>query len=128
MSGVTGTLWRQSSYRFHALVAEPWRVGRVFVAGDAAHMQPPFLGQGMCQGVRDVANLAWKLSAVLRGEAGDRLLDSYGIERQAHVRELTSRIKGVGAVICERDPAKARGRDATNDVLRETLARLRVDL
>lgn len=110
------TLWRQASYRFHALVAERWRVGRVFVAGDAAHMQPPFLGQGMCQGVRDVANLAWKLVAVVRGEvqgaAAQALLDSYGAERQAHVRELTRRLKAIGAVICERDPAKARERDA----------------
>jgi 3-(3-hydroxy-phenyl)propionate hydroxylase len=111
-----GTLWRQSSYRFHALVAERWRSGRVFIAGDAAHMQPPFLGQGMCQGVRDAANLSWKLVSVLRGgvrgEAAERLLDSYGEERQAHVRELTTRIKAVGAVICERDVAKARERDA----------------
>jgi 3-(3-hydroxy-phenyl)propionate hydroxylase len=111
-----GRLWRQASYRFHALVASRWRAGRVFLAGDAAHMQPPFLGQGMCQGVRDVANLAWKLDAVLRGEAtgaaADDLLDSYGTERQAHVRELTSRIKAIGAVICERDPARARARDA----------------
>ena len=111
-----GTLWRQSSYRFHALVAKTWRVGRAFVAGDAAHMQPPFLGQGMCQGVRDVTNLAWKLIAVIKGdvkgEAAGRLLDSYGIERKAHVRELTTRIKAVGAVICERDMAKARERDA----------------
>ncbi len=115
-----GTLWRQSSYRFHALVAQDWRVGRVFVAGDAAHMQPPFLGQGMCQGMRDAANLSWKLAAVLRGDvvggvggaAAERLLDSYGIERKAHVRELTSRLKAVGAVICERDIAKARQRDA----------------
>ena len=111
-----GTLWRQSSYRFHALVAERWREGRVFLAGDAAHMQPPFLGQGMCQGIRDVTNLAWKLSAVLNGSvpgaAGERLLDSYGHERKAHVRELTARIKGVGAVICERDVDKARARDA----------------
>ena len=111
-----GELWRQSSYRFHALVAADWRRGRVFLAGDAAHMQPPFLGQGMCQGIRDVTNLAWKLGAVLRGEvegpAAQALLDSYGTERKAHVRELTSRIKGVGAVICERDPAKARARDA----------------
>lgn len=111
-----GTLWRQASYRFHALVATRWRAGRIFLAGDAAHMQPPFLGQGMCQGVRDVANLAWKLTAVLKGEvqgaAAERLLDSYGAERGAHVRELTRRIKAIGAVICERDPAKARERDA----------------
>ncbi len=112
-----GELWRQASYRFHALVAREWRQGRVFLAGDAAHMQPPFLGQGMCQGIRDVANLGWKLAAVMqgevRGEAADALLDSYGIERRAHVRELTSRIKGVGAVICERDVDKARARDAS---------------
>jgi 3-(3-hydroxy-phenyl)propionate hydroxylase len=111
-----GTLWRQTSYRFHALVASQWRKDRILVAGDAAHMQPPFLGQGMCQGIRDAANLAWKLTAVLRGDVqgavAEALLDSYGTERQAHVRELTSRIKAVGAVICERDPAKARARDA----------------
>jgi 3-(3-hydroxy-phenyl)propionate hydroxylase len=110
-----GELWRQASYRFHALVAQEWRKGRVFLAGDAAHMQPPFLGQGMCQGIRDVANLSWKLGAVLRrevqGSAAEALLDSYGVERKMHVRELTSRIKGVGAVICERDPARARARD-----------------
>lgn len=110
-----GELWRQSSYRFHALVAAHWRKSRVFLAGDAAHMQPPFLGQGMCQGIRDAANLSWKLAAVLKGEVqgqvAEALLDSYGAERQAHVRELTRRIKGVGAVICERDPAKARERD-----------------
>lgn len=111
-----GELWRQASYRFHALVASEWRRGRVFLAGDAAHMQPPFLGQGMCQGVRDVANLSWKLLAVLRGEvagdAGEALLDSYGVERKAHVCELTGRIKQIGAVICERDPDRARERDA----------------
>ena len=110
-----GQLWRQTSYRFHALVAAQWRVGRVFLAGDAAHMQPPFLGQGLCQGVRDAANLAWKLAAVLQGHvkgaAAERLLNSYGAERGAHVRELTSRIKGVGAVICERDATKAQARD-----------------
>lgn len=132
-----GTLWRQASYRFHALVAERWRAGtkdqagpgdesatsapsgargRFFVAGDAAHMQPPFLGQGMCQGVRDVANLAWKLAAVAKGEvhgaAAEALLDSYGAERKAHVRELTTRLKAIGAVICERDADRARARDA----------------
>jgi 3-(3-hydroxy-phenyl)propionate hydroxylase len=111
-----GELWRQASYRFHALVARQWRAGRVFLAGDAAHMQPPFLGQGMCQGIRDVTNLVWKLTDVVcgrvRGAAAQRLLDSYGDERSAHVRELTTRLKGVGAVICERELAKARERDA----------------
>lgn len=106
------TLWRQASYRFHALVAADWRKGRVFVAGDAAHQQPPFLGQGMCQGLRDVANLSWKLGAVLRAGAPERLLDSYGPERKAHVIDLTTRIKGIGQIIGERDPARARDRDA----------------
>ena len=111
-----GELWRQASYRFHALVASDWRKDRVFIAGDAAHQQPPFLGQGMCQGVRDAANLAWKLAAVAKheveGDAAQRLLDSYGVERQAHVKELTTRIKAIGAVICQRDEAMARERDA----------------
>jgi 3-(3-hydroxy-phenyl)propionate hydroxylase len=111
------SLWRQSTYRFHALLAERWRVGRVFLAGDAAHMQPPFLGQGLCQGARDVANLAWKLAMVLRGEvepaSADTLLDSYEVERKSHARELITRIKAVGAVICERDVRRARLRDAS---------------
>lgn len=107
-----GSLWRAASYRFHALVANKWRRGRVFIAGDAAHQQPPFIGQGMCQGVRDVANLVWKLERVLRGKAGDALLDTYQVERKAHVTCLTNRIKEIGRVICERDNAKASARDA----------------
>ena len=107
-----GTLWRQASYRFHALVAEQWRNKRVFVAGDSAHQQPPFLGQGMCQGVRDAVNLCWRLEAVLNEGAPETLLDSYGAERKAHVTELTTRIKGIGKIITERDLSKARARDA----------------
>jgi 3-(3-hydroxy-phenyl)propionate hydroxylase len=104
-------VWRAASYRFHALVAAEWRRGPVFLAGDAAHQQPPFLGQGMCQGLRDVANLVWKLAAVRDG-APEALLDSYGEERGRHVRTLTTRIKAIGRQICERDPAAARARDA----------------
>jgi 3-(3-hydroxy-phenyl)propionate hydroxylase len=107
-----GDLWRQASYRFHALVAEQWRINRVFVAGDSAHQQPPFLGQGMCQGVRDAVNLCWRLEAVLKEGAADTLLNSYGLERKAHVTELTTRIKGIGKIITERDVTKARARDA----------------
>ncbi|MBR1219494.1 bifunctional 3-(3-hydroxy-phenyl)propionate/3-hydroxycinnamic acid hydroxylase [Bradyrhizobium sp. U87765 SZCCT0131] len=106
------TLWRAASYRFHALVATDWRRGRVLLAGDAAHQQPPFIGQGMCQGIRDVANLVWKLDRVLRGQSSAALLDTYGEERGAHVRELTGRIKAIGHVICERDPVAAEARDA----------------
>jgi 3-(3-hydroxy-phenyl)propionate hydroxylase len=104
-------LWRAASYRFHALVASEWRRGRVFLAGDAAHQQPPFIGQGMCQGLRDVGNLAWKLAAVRDG-ASDALLDSYAEERGRHVRTLTTRIKAIGRQICERDPEAACARDA----------------
>ncbi len=112
LSPEDGQLWRASSYRFHALVAVRWREARVFLAGDASHQQPPFIGQGMCQGIRDVANLVWKMVAVHNGEATDMLLDSYETERKQHVRTLTSRIKAIGHAICERDPDAARARDA----------------
>ena len=66
----------------------------------------------MCQGIRDVANLSWKLAAVMQGRAGDALLDTYGIERSTHVKRLTTTIKHIGRNICERDEGKARARDA----------------
>jgi len=106
------TLWRAASYRFHALIASRWSQGRVLLAGDAAHQQPPFIGQGMCQGLRDAANLCWKLAHVLRGQSSAVLLDSYEAERSTHVRELTTRIKAIGRVICEQDPEAAAARDA----------------
>jgi 3-(3-hydroxy-phenyl)propionate hydroxylase len=106
------TLWRAASYRFHALVAREWRRGRIFLAGDAAHQQPPFIGQGMCQGIRDVGNLVWKLDRVLNGQSGAALLDTYAEERNEHVRQLTTRIKAIGQIICERDPVAAEARDA----------------
>jgi 2-polyprenyl-6-methoxyphenol hydroxylase-like FAD-dependent oxidoreductase len=65
-----GRLWRAAPYVFHALIAEEWRRERVFLAGDAAHMTPPFMAQGMCQGIRDAANLAWKLELFLAGKSG----------------------------------------------------------
>ncbi|HET6970368.1 MAG TPA: bifunctional 3-(3-hydroxy-phenyl)propionate/3-hydroxycinnamic acid hydroxylase, partial [Phenylobacterium sp.] len=68
---------RKAVYRFHGLVADRWRDRRVLLAGDAAHQTPPFAGQGMCSGIRDAANLAWKLSAVVAGTASESLLDTY---------------------------------------------------
>jgi len=79
---------RSLVYTFNALVAETWRDGRVFLAGDAAHMTPQFVGQGMNAGVRDAYNLAWKLDAVLRGQACDSLLDSYQSERRPHAQAM----------------------------------------
>jgi 3-(3-hydroxy-phenyl)propionate hydroxylase len=83
----------------------------VFLAGDAAHQQPPFTGQGMCQGIRDAANLSWKLHYVLAGKAKERLLDTYELERRAHAKRLISIVKDIGSVICERNVEKARARD-----------------
>lgn len=80
---------RSLVYTFNALMAEKWRDGRVFLAGDAAHMTPQFVGQGMNSGVRDAYNLAWKLDAVLAGRGGDRLLDSYQTERAPHTQAMT---------------------------------------
>ncbi|MFJ9566993.1 bifunctional 3-(3-hydroxy-phenyl)propionate/3-hydroxycinnamic acid hydroxylase [Streptomyces fuscichromogenes] len=105
-------LWRAASYRFHALVLQQWRAGRLFFLGDSAHMTPPFLAQGMCQGIRDASNLLWKLALRLRGTAEEPLLDSYQREREPHVRHVTLAAKELGRIICERDPATAAGRDA----------------
>jgi 3-(3-hydroxy-phenyl)propionate hydroxylase len=106
------TIWRTAVYRFHALVARRWRAGRCFIAGDAAHQMPPFLGQGLCSGVRDAANLAWKLDLVLRRGAQTSMLDTYETERKPHIRELVEITKAFGRVISELDPAAARKRDA----------------
>ena len=79
---------RAVEYTFRAQVADRWRVGRVFLAGDAAHLSPPFIGQGLGLGLRDVHQLAWKLAAVLAGEAAEDLLDSHQAEREPHARVL----------------------------------------
>lgn len=102
-------------YSHHVRVADRWRVGRVFLAGDAAHAMPPWIGQGMSAGVRDVANLCWKLAAVVRGQAPDSLLDSYQAERKPHVIEVTRRACFAGRIITERNRVVAAVR---NHVLR----------
>jgi 3-(3-hydroxy-phenyl)propionate hydroxylase len=107
-----GELWRASTYVFHALVAREWRKDRVLLAGDAAHMTPPFMAQGMCQGIRDAANLAWKLALVIKEQSTADLLDTYQQERRPHVRTTTETAKALGRIICELDPVKAKARDA----------------
>lgn len=93
------TFLRQTCYTFRGLVADRWRNGRVFLLGDAAHQTPPFIGQGMCAGIRDAANLVWKLALVLNGHAEDRLLDTYEAERRPYARRVVQLAIGVGAMM-----------------------------
>jgi len=106
------TLERPAVYTFHSVVARGWRRGRLLIAGDAAHQTPPFMGQGMCAGVRDVANLAWKLADVLQGRTSDALLDTYESERAPHVREFIETAVRLGGIIQATDPAQVARRNA----------------
>jgi 3-(3-hydroxy-phenyl)propionate hydroxylase len=104
------TVERSAVYTFHGLITREWRRGRVLLAGDSAHQMPPFLGQGMCSGVRDAVNLAWKMSAVVRG-ASESLLDTYQPERSPHVQRIVESAVGFGRIICTLDPQVAAERD-----------------
>jgi len=104
-------LERAAVYNFRSAVAACWRDRRVLIAGDAAHLTPPFLGQGMCAGIRDAANLGWKLARVLRGEASDALLDSYQAERAPHARAYIETAIRLGGLINTRAVAAALGGD-----------------
>src|SRR3546814_2495913 len=99
-----GSIWRAATYRFHALVAERWHKGRYFIAGDAAHQTPPFMAQGLNQGLRDAGNLAWKIVEVINNGADPVLLDSYDLERrprsEEHTSELQSLMRTSYAVFC----------------------------
>jgi 3-(3-hydroxy-phenyl)propionate hydroxylase len=107
-------LERAALYTFHSAIATQWRRDRLLIAGDAAHLTPPFLGQGMCAGMRDVGNLAWKLARVLRTEDGAALLDTYQSERAPHVREYIELAVRLGGLINTRAIAAALP-DATPD-------------
>ena len=99
LTDADATIVRSVVYRFHATVAATMRAGSVFLAGDAAHQMPPFLGQGLCSGVRDAANLAWKLQMVADGRAGDALLDTYDTERRPHAAGVVAHAVDTGRLI-----------------------------
>jgi 3-(3-hydroxy-phenyl)propionate hydroxylase len=106
-------LERHAVYRFQARWVQEWRRGRVLLAGDAAHQTPPFAGQGLCAGLRDAANLAWKLDLVLGGASSDTLLDAYGGERAPNMRAVIELAIEMGKMICVCDPDEVRARDET---------------
>jgi 3-(3-hydroxy-phenyl)propionate hydroxylase/flavoprotein hydroxylase len=104
-------LVRHTVYTFRSLVADKWRDGRIVIAGDAAHVMPPFMGQGMCAGMRDAWNLTWKLDLLLKGIVGEGLLDAYQLERAPHVSDIIRASIFLGQIICIPDPAEAAKRD-----------------
>jgi len=109
---------RKTIYTFHARIAERWQVGRVFLAGDAAHLTPPFAGQGMNAGLRDAGNLGWKLAAVLRGGASAAILGSYEAERRAPAWAMIRLAVVMGDVVMPIDPAQIAFRQQLLDALR----------
>jgi 2-polyprenyl-6-methoxyphenol hydroxylase-like FAD-dependent oxidoreductase len=108
-----GPLTRSTVYEFRSMLANQMRKGRVLLIGDAAHLTPPFLGQGLCSGLRDAANLAWKLDLVLRGIASEELLDTVDAERQPQNEAVIRLAIELGRVLCQLDSQAAAERDAT---------------
>jgi FAD binding domain-containing protein len=106
-----GAMTRHCVYEFRSMLADRMRDGRVLIVGDAAHLTPPFLGQGLCSGLRDAANVAWKLDLVLRGLAGEGLLDSVDPERQPQNEWIITLAIELGRVLCQLDPKLASERD-----------------
>ncbi|MFJ6730120.1 FAD-dependent monooxygenase [Streptomyces sp. NPDC091281] len=99
------------AYTFNAVVADRWRDGHVLLLGDAAHMMPPFAGQGLNSGIRDAANLAWKVADVWHGTAGDSLLDTYEAERRPHATEVVRYSERLGGIVMTTSPVRALARD-----------------
>jgi 2-polyprenyl-6-methoxyphenol hydroxylase-like FAD-dependent oxidoreductase len=106
------TLERHAVYTFRGAWVDQWKKGRVLLAGDSAHLMPPFLAQGLCSGMRDALAVSWRLAAVLGDGANEGLLDSYGPERREHVVEIIRQAVEMGRLICMLDPAEVAARNA----------------
>ena len=98
------TIIRHAVYSFQAKIAQSWQKGRIFLLGDAAHQMPPFLGQGMCSGIRDAHNLGWKLHLCLQQLSPSSILHTYQQERHSHVTRLIKGAIILGSVIQTRNP------------------------
>jgi 3-(3-hydroxy-phenyl)propionate hydroxylase len=107
-------LVRIAEYNFRAQLADHWRDGHVFLLGDAAHLTPPFIGQGLCAGVRDAMNLGWKIAGVLSGDLPESVLDTYEVERKPHARALIKLAKLIGLSMTQGGKA--------GDLLRKAIA------
>ena len=90
---------RKTIYTFESAIARKWRKGRVFIAGDAAHLMPPFMGQGMCAGIRDASNLAWKIANCIRNKFDETLLNTYQSERSLNVKEYIETTMRMGEFV-----------------------------
>ncbi|HJF14076.1 MAG TPA: bifunctional 3-(3-hydroxy-phenyl)propionate/3-hydroxycinnamic acid hydroxylase [Enteractinococcus helveticum] len=102
---------RQAVYTFRGRIAQRWREGRIFLAGDSAHQAPPCFGQGLCAGIRDVANLTWKLGLIKRGVADESLLDTYETERKPHAQFWVEQATNAAMFLQTTDAEAARKRD-----------------
>ena len=92
-------LERKTIYTFQSAIARKWRKGRIFIAGDAAHLMPPFMGQGMCAGIRDVSNLAWKISLCIKNKHNEKFLDTYQTERFSNAKEYIETTMRMGEFV-----------------------------
>jgi len=105
-------LERSAVYRFQARWAKQWNKGRCLIGGDAAHLMPPFAGEGMCAGVRDAVAMAWRLNGILEGKYGVEVLDSYTSERIEHAKHYINFSQELGQIICIHDEEEGAKRDA----------------